>query len=106
MEPPEQPRTRRRRAAKAGDVPVSTGLEELGIRAGQRVRFRRQAGERWTEGVAIGVEKDASVGVRDPEGRFRAIQVARLEARVKGRRGERWEALADIAARIEQLRLF
>jgi hypothetical protein len=71
------------------------------------VRFRRQAGERWTEGVAIGVEKDGSVGVRDPDGRFRAIEVARLEVRVKGaRRGERWEALADVAARVEQLGLF
>lgn len=106
MEPPEQPRTRRRRRAKAGDVPASTGLEKLGIRAGQRVRFRRQAGERWTEGDAIGVEKDGSVGVRDPDGRFRAIEVARLEARVRGRRGEKWEALGDIAARVEQLGLF
>lgn len=106
MEPPEQPRTRRPRRTKVADVPASTGLEKLGIRAGQRVRFRRQAGERWTEGVAIAVEKDGSVGVRDPDGRFRAIEVARLEARVMGRRGERWEALGDIAARVEQLGLF
>lgn len=109
MEPPEPPRPRRRRKAEAGagGARPSTGLERLGIRAGQRLRFRRQAGERWTEGVAIGVEKDGSIGVRDADGRFRAIEVPRIEARVRGaRRGERWEPLADIAARVEQLGLF
>lgn len=92
--------------ATAGLGP-SSPLEALGLRPGQRVRFRRRAGEHWAEGVALGIEKDGSIGVRDAQGRYRALAVARIEVRVKGRgRAQRWEPLANVAARTEQLDLF
>jgi hypothetical protein len=98
---------RDRRRATPPAAPTASPLEALGIRPGQRVRFRRSAREHWTQAVAEGVEKDGSIGVRDGDGRFRAIPIERLEARVPGRRGgERWEPLADVAARQEQLGLF
>ena len=85
----------------------SVPLETLGIHPGQQVRFRRRAGGHWVQGVAIGIERDGSIGVRDGEGRFRALAVAQLEVRTTGRgRGQRWEPLAEVAARIEQLGLF
>ncbi|PLS75531.1 MAG: hypothetical protein CYG61_06850 [Actinobacteria bacterium] len=82
-------------------------LEALGIRAGQRVRFRRGAGLRWHDGVATRIEKDGSLGLRDAKGATRAIRLERVEVRTAGPRGTpRWERLLDVAARTEQLRLF
>ena len=82
-------------------------LEVLGVRAGQRVRFRRSVGRRWHEGVAMHREKDGSLGVRDEKGAARAIPLERLEVRVQGPRGApRWEPLLEVAARTEQLGLF
>ena len=85
---------------------TALGLEALGIAAGHPVRFRRKANGRWSLGVAVRVEKDGSVGVRDRKGAARAIPVELVEVRATGPRGaDTWEPLADRAARIEQLRL-
>jgi hypothetical protein len=82
-------------------------VEDLGLRLGERVRWRPRQGGRPVEGTVIGRERDGSVGVRDPQGRARALPVERLEVRCTGPRGGRgWEPLADRAARTEQLDLF
>ncbi|HET7488934.1 MAG TPA: hypothetical protein VFJ85_13475 [Acidimicrobiales bacterium] len=82
-------------------------LRGLGVRPGQRVRFRPHPGARWREGRATGLERDGSVGVVDARGLARALPVDRLEVRTAGRAGAaRWEPLADVAARTEQLDLF
>lgn len=87
-------------------VPTQAGLTALGLRRGQPVRFRRQAGDRWQRGVAFEVEKDGSLGLRDGNGAFRAIPVDLIEVEVDGRRGSRaWEPLLARASRSEQLRL-
>lgn len=85
-----------------------TGLEALGLRAGDRVRFKPLGGgpRQWTEGVVMGVEKDGSVAVRDTKGASRAVRPERLEARRSRRRGAQvWESVSERAARIEQLAL-
>jgi hypothetical protein len=89
------------------DDPAVLALRALGVEPGQRVRFRRRAGVRWHEGAATRVERDGSIGLVDEKGAARAIPVDRLEVCRPGRRGAvRWEALADVAARDEQLGLF
>ena len=81
------------------------GLVELGLTAGDRVRFRRPTGS-WTEARVERRERDGSVRLRDGKGSARAIPVDRLEVRTTGPRGgHRWEPLPDIAAQTEQLRL-
>jgi hypothetical protein len=81
------------------------GLTELGLAAGDRVRFRRTTGG-WTEARVERRERDGSVGLRDGKGAARAITIDRLEIRTTGPRGgHRWEALADVATQTEQLRL-
>ena len=81
-------------------------LEAFGIAPGHRVRFRRRADARWTEGVAVCVERDGSLGVRDGKGAARAIPVELVEVRCVGRRGAPgWEPLLERAGRTEQLKL-
>lgn len=82
-------------------------LEVLGLRSGDRVRWRPRDGARWAEGTVTGRERDGSIGVRDEQGRARSLPLERLEVRTTGPRGARaWEAVADRAARTEQLGLF
>ena len=81
-------------------------LAALGLRPGDRVRFRRGTGH-WTEGVVTGRERDGSVALQDRKGASRAIAAARLEVRRPGPRGApRWLAVEELAARREQLSLF
>ena len=92
---------------RAAEDPAVLALRALGLEPGQPVRFRRRPGERWREGAATRVEKDGSIGLVDDKGAARAIPVDRLEVRRPGPRGAaRWEPLADVAAREEQLGLF
>ena len=82
-------------------------LDELGVRTGERVRWRRRDGGHWVEGRVTGRERDGSVAVRDAQGRARAFVIERLEIRATGPRGASgWEPLIDRVRRIEQLRLF
>lgn len=95
------------RSGGGGEDPAVAALRALGLEAGDAVRFRRRAGERWREGVATRLETDGSVGLVDGRGAARAIPVERLEVGRPGRRGTlRWVPLADVAARDEQLGLF
>jgi hypothetical protein len=81
-------------------------LAELGLRPGDRVRFRRQPNQRWRDAVVERRERDGSVGLRDEKGAARAIAVDLIEVRVPGPRGGLgWVALDEWARRTEQLRL-
>jgi hypothetical protein len=83
---------------------AESALLEIGLRPGDRVRFRRNDTSSWKEGVVERRERDGSVGVRDARGAARAIPVERLQVRGTGPRGGAiWEAVADRAERDEQL---
>ncbi|MFN8040694.1 MAG: hypothetical protein U0Q07_15880 [Acidimicrobiales bacterium] len=103
MSPPRA-RTPRRRTEPEPFPPTS--LAELGLTAGDRVRFRRRESERWKDGVVTGRERDGSVALTDAKGASRAIDVACIEVRGTGPRGGVvWEPLPERAARTEQMRL-
>lgn len=85
---------------------TGSGLARLGLSPGDLVRFRRRPGGRWQEAVVVRLERDGSIGLRDPKGAARAITIEHIEVAGEGPRGGRiWEPLADVAARSEQLRL-
>jgi len=82
------------------------GLLRVGLRKGDRVRFRRGPHEQWKEAVVVRRERDGSIGLRDRNGASRAITIELIEVRARGPRGGMvWEPLADRAARDEQLEL-
>lgn len=82
-------------------------LAALGLRPGDRVRWRPRPDARWVEGRVTGRERDGSVAVQDGHGRARALRTGRLEVETTGPRGARtWEPLDTRAARTEQLDLF
>lgn len=85
---------------------MTASLDELGLRVGDKVRFRRRAGGRWQEGTVTGLETDGSIGVRDGDGASRALRVSQLEVQSRTARATRWEPVAERAARDEQRRLF
>jgi hypothetical protein len=81
-------------------------LVEIGLRAGDRVRFRRKPDEHWKEATVVRRERDGSIGLRDDHGSSRAIVVDLIEVQTNGPRGGRvWEPLVERMARTEQLRL-
>ena len=83
---------------------TESALLEIGLRTGDRVRFRRSEGGTWREARVERRERDGSVGVRDDRGAARAIPVERLQVRSTGPRGGAiWESVADRAERDEQL---
>ena len=85
---------------------MSSGLETLGLSAGDKVRFRRREGGRWHVGVLRGREADGSLAISDEKGAARALPVDRVEVAAPGPRGARgWEPVAERAARTEQMRL-
>ena len=83
---------------------AESALLEVGLRPGDRVRFRRSGGGSWQEAKVERRERDGSVGVRDARGASRAIPLERLEVRTRGPRGGAlWEQVAERAERDEQL---
>ena len=83
---------------------TESALLEVGLRPGDRVRFRRADGGAWREARVERRERDGSVGVRDDRGAARAIALERLQVRTTGPRGgATWEPVADRAKRDEQL---
>lgn len=81
-------------------------LARYGVETGEKVRFKEASGGRWHTGVALRVEQDGSLGIRDRKGAWRAIPIERIEVQTVGRRGARkWEPLVARATRTEQLRL-
>jgi hypothetical protein len=82
-------------------------LLEIGLHAGDVVRFRPRPTARWQEATVERRERDGSIGVRDAKGAARALPIDRLEVPTSGPRGARtWEPLAERAARDVQLDLF
>jgi hypothetical protein len=95
MPPVRRPRSRARSDADPGPA---AALAELGLAAGDAVRFRRRDTERW--------KADGSLGVCDAKGAMRAFPLDLVEVRDRGPRGGVvWVPLPDWAARTEQLRL-
>lgn len=85
---------------------ADTALLEVGLRPGDRVRFRQRAGGAWKEATVERRERDGSIGVRDERSAARAIAIDRLQVRTTGKRGGVvWEPLAERAERDEQLGL-
>jgi hypothetical protein len=90
-----------------GGTVTDLDLPQLGLRAGDRVRWRPRPNRRWVEGTVTGRERDGSVGVRDGGGRARALPFDRLEVRTTGPRGAYvWEPVARRAQRGSQMDLF
>jgi hypothetical protein len=88
-------------------VSEESALTAIGLRRGDRVRFRRREGGRWHEAIVEHREADGSVAVRDTNGASRAITLDRLEVKTRGPRGARtWEPLQERADRSEQLGLW
>ena len=82
------------------------GLDILGLRSGEPVRWRAKTGSRWHEGRVTHRERDGSIGVTDRRGLARSLPVERLEVACAGPRGGRtWEPLSVRASRSEQLKL-
>lgn len=85
---------------------ADSALLAVGLRPGDRVRFRRRDGGTWQEATVERRERDGSVGVRDERGAARAIGVDRLQVRTTGKRGGVvWEPVVERAQRDEQLGL-
>jgi hypothetical protein len=82
------------------------GLVSIGLRKGDRVRFRRAVDEHWKEAEVMRRERDGSIGLRDEKGASRAIAIDLVEVRTTGPRGGVvWEPVTERAARDEQLKL-
>lgn len=85
---------------------AESALVEVGLRPGDRVRFRQREGGSWKEATVERRERDGSIGVRDERGAARAIALERMQVRTTGKRGGVvWEPVADRAQRDEQLGL-
>lgn len=85
---------------------AETALVAVGLRPGDRVRFRQRDGGAWKEATVERRERDGSVGVRDERGAARAIAIERLQVRTTGKRGGvLWEPVSERAGRDEQLGL-
>lgn len=83
-----------------------TDLVAIGLRKGDRVRFRRAVDEHWKEAEVMRRERDGSIGLRDDKGASRAIAMDLIEVRTEGPRGGLvWESVVERASRSEQLRL-
>lgn len=85
---------------------TESALVEVGLRPGDRVRFRQREGSSWKEATVERRERDGSIGVRDERGAARAIVLERMQVRTTGKRGGVvWESLAERSKRDEQLGL-
>jgi hypothetical protein len=85
---------------------AESALVAIGLRPGDRVRFRQREGGAWKEAKVERRERDGSVGVRDERGAARAIPLERLQVRTTGKRGGTvWEPVVERAGRDEQLGL-
>ena len=79
----------------------------IGLRAGERARFREARGGRWHDAVVVGVERDGSVALRDAKRAARSIPLERVEVlRRAGRGRPHWRNAAEVAVTWEQLALW
>jgi len=83
-------------------------LEQVGLRAGEPVRFRKGDAGRWISGRIAGVNADGSITLHDvPQGAARSLRPDRLEVRRPGSRGRlSWQNVGVVAITWEQLCLW
>ena len=88
----------------AADTPGD--LVALGLRVGERVRFRRRDDERWKDAKLESVERDGSLAIRDAKGASRSMPVDRVQVRRAGPRGGTvWVPATHLRDETEQLDL-
>ena len=81
-------------------------LVPLGLREGEKARWKRKANERWSTGRLVGVELDGSVRVIDDKGATLSLPLEQIEVGKTGQRGAAgWEPASARGARTEQLGL-
>ena len=96
--------SRRKPAPPPEPDPDLPTLGQLSLVPGDRVRFRRAAGQHWQEAIVEARERDGSVALRDEKGASRSIRFEQLEVyRARNRTG-RWEQVTE--QEYEQLSLF
>ncbi|MCU1395150.1 MAG: hypothetical protein JWM34_3578 [Ilumatobacteraceae bacterium] len=83
-------------------------LEQIGLRAGEPVRFRKGDSGRWIAGRIAGISADGSIMLHDvPQGAARSLRPDRLEVRRPGGRGRlTWQNVGVVAITWEQLSLW
>ena len=83
-------------------------LADLGLHAGEEVRFRKGDAGRWITGRIAGVNADGSITLHDvPQGAARSLRPDRLEVRRPGSRGRlTWQNVGVVAITWEQLCLW
>ena len=83
-------------------------LQQVGLRAGEPVRFRKGDTGRWISGRIAGVNADGSITLHDvPQGAARSLRPDRLEVRRPGSRGRlTWQNVGVVAITWEQLCLW
>jgi hypothetical protein len=82
-------------------------LGQLGLRAGEQVRFRRVDLRRWQMGRVSGVGGDGSILIHDTDGAARSVRPDVVEVRRPGPRGRlTWLNLASLAQTSAQLELW
>jgi hypothetical protein len=96
--------SRRKTAPPPAPDPDQPTLGQLSLEPGDRVRFRRAAGQRWQEAVVEARERDGSVALRDEKGASRSIRFELLEVYRKRNRTGKWEPVTE--QEHEQLSLF
>ena len=85
---------------------TTNALTQLGLKEGERARFRRRATERWSQGRLVGVEADGSIRLIDSKGATLSLPIDQIEVGKKGQRGAAgWEPASARGARTEQLGL-
>jgi hypothetical protein len=88
-------------------MPDESDLLRVGLRVGDRVRFRRSSTGRWHEGTVQRRERDGSIALHDRRGAARSIPVERLEVLRPSQRGRStWRSVAALASTDEQLGLW
>ena len=86
-------------------MPDRARLPEIGLRPGERVRFRR--GARWQEGRLVGLEADGSLQITDRKGAARSLPIGSIEVRREGPRGAAvWRSVPAVIDEPEQLDLW
>lgn len=88
--------------------PAAAQLAEIGLHAGEQVRFRNAPTARWSTGRIANVNADGSITLHDIDrGAAHSLRPDRLEVRRPGVRGRLvWQNVAVVAITWEQLELF
>jgi hypothetical protein len=81
-------------------------LGSVGLSPGETVRWQATPGGRWRSGVALHLEQDGSLEVRDANGALRSLRLERVQVRRPGLTASgAWEPLTERMGRAEQLTL-